>query len=454
MSKNASKSKDLDLICAHLFERKAFASSKDKEHIKLNKIRDVLALLGNPEQFYNSVHITGTNGKTSTAYLTTKIINAHGFHCGLFTSPHLTDVRERIQIDFKPISKSDFIMVYNKVMPIVEEYERSHYGEVDYYFSFFDILTIMACYTFMLYGVEFAVFEAGIGGRLDATNILDAKVCVITSVDYDHMQFLGNDLEEIAYEKAGIIKQDSNVFVSDCKELNAIFKSVSNDNNAKCFIENTDFSVTDSQIAVGGQVFSVKAVKGEYKNIALSLFGEYQAHNALLAICVAEEIFYSEHDSIPDVIISEVFRDVKIPSRFQQIQKNPDIFTDVSHNFQSVSELAKTLKSCLQFNYRIGVISISDDKECDKMIEEMSGVFDELIITQSSSARAKNGEYLFSIASKYYDDEQIYLVNDFVKAFETAEDVYRTAVNEGNYPCLVITGSAFLVGDYLRFAKS
>ncbi|MDR0950107.1 MAG: bifunctional folylpolyglutamate synthase/dihydrofolate synthase [Candidatus Ancillula sp.] len=420
---------------------------------RLRNMEQVLNLLGNPQNDFKVVHIAGTNGKTSTTMLTASLIKSFGLRCGTFTSPHLKSVCERIEIDGEPIAEIDFIDVYHQIMTAINEFEEQLDFD-DSPLSFFEVLTIMMFQYFSNQMVHFAVIETGLGGRYDATNLVKPEVEIITPIAYDHMAILGNNLEEIAMHKAGIIKPGTQVVIADNDkpEITALLTSEAEEIGAKPIVENRNIFVQESEMAVGGQAVTFETTRGVYQEIPLSLFGEHQAHNALVSLAAVEELF-SETDVIDEGVVRDAFLGVKVPGRFEQLKKdNLDditVIVDVAHNPQGAEVLAKTISSRDDFDFTIGVIAMSEDKDVDTYIANIQDSFDYVIATQYNMDRSMSADDLEEVLLDYFETDRVQVVDSVSLALERAKQLgsdYKTKFKDKN-PVVIVTGSVYTVGE-------
>ena len=274
-------------IYAHILTR----SPEHDFEPTLDRIRDACDLLGDPQRAFRVVHLTGTNGKTSTARMIDSLVRAHGLRTGLFTSPHLASVRERIQIDGEPIGKQAFVDLWLAVAPIIALADERSAGRGGPRLSFFEVFVILAFAAFADAPVDVAVVEVGLGGSWDATNVADGEVAVIGPVSLDHQQYLGSDLAGIAREKAGIIKPGASVVIAAQSEsVEPILREAVAAAGARAAWEGDEIDVATRVPAVGGQMVSLRTTAGTYDDCFVPLLGEHQAHNALLALAATEAL--------------------------------------------------------------------------------------------------------------------------------------------------------------------
>jgi len=422
-----------------------------KESLKLERIRDFLARIDNPQQSLRCIHIAGSKGKGSTCAFITYILREAGFRVGLYTSPHLSDFRERIRIlnsglkfqvsggDFEGmISEEELSGLVEKLKPAIEEYNRSSkYGAL----SFFELYTALAFVYFKEKKVDFAVLETGLGGRLDATNTVDPLVCAITSISYEHTQKLGNTLREIASEKAGIIKAHSSELIAP--SLNVV--SAPQEKEAMDVIEKKCKEIGAKLYEVGKDItykrnndkFSVRGVSGEYKDLKIRLLGEHQLVNAAVAIGVVEALRPFGINTGAEAI-RKGFNNAVWPGRCEVVSRNPLVVLDGAQNIASTRVLKKTIKGNFKYKKLILILGISKDKDIKGICNELYDLADEVILTQADNPRATEPEML----AKYFKDKAAHITNNVKEAKALAG---RRAKKED---LILVTGSLFVVGEF------
>jgi dihydrofolate synthase/folylpolyglutamate synthase len=441
-------------VLDEIFSRKA----KHKGDIKLLHIRNVLHRLGDPDFAFKSVVISGTNGKTSTARILESILRSFGFKTGLFTSPHLVSVTERIAVNGSPISEEQFTKIYEQVIPIVEEYEEELVlsEEATTTLSFFEVLTVMSIVAFASENVHFAVVEVGLGGRYDATNVLNSEVCIIAPIDYDHQEYLGSSLEQIAYEKAGIIRNADIIVLSEQAETvqEILSTEVEKAEKSAVFVQNRDFRKLDDYITAPnstGGIMNIQTSRGIYENLYLNLLGDYQVTNASLAIVAAEELIARDGHTLGFKALELALQDVTSPGRLEVLSFEPLIVIDVSHNPHGAENMVNSFRTSFEYDYVIAVVGISKDKDTEKMFEHYEDLLDCIILSENSSDQHYSTEDLKRIALKHYDQNDVYektSVNDAIDfAFELADDMHDLKV------AILITGSVITVGDALIYMQ-
>ena len=342
--------------------------------VGLDHTYDLLNRCGNPHNKLKTIHIAGTNGKGSTAAMLQNILRTSGLSVGLYTSPHLVNFNERIRVNGDPIS-DNFIVKFMK----------TYNDDIDKISStFFETTTVLALNYFYYKKVDIAIIETGLGGRLDSTNVLNPNLTIITSIDFDHQKILGNTINEIAHEKAGIIKKKTPLITTkQPKEILNIFIQRAEALNAKIEIVNDpDKIFIDS--------FSTKFVVDK-KEFSIPLLGEHQAYNASLAIKAAG-VFMQK---LSYQIINDGLRATVWPGRFQRLNKKLPIFYDVAHNSAGISTIRQTLKS-LNTPKKVGLIVLKEDKDVDYIAKSLRGLFDELIISSLPDSQLMDKNQLFN----------------------------------------------------------
>ena len=428
-------------VYAHILSR---APEHDFEPT-LDRVREACALLGDPETTFRVIHVTGTNGKTSTSRMIERLVRAHGLRTGRFTSPHLTSVRERIAIDGEPISAAHFVEVWQEVAPtihIVDTRSRQRGGPS---MSFFEVLTVMAFAAFADAPVEVAVVEVGMGGSWDATNVATGEVAVITPISRDHERWLGYELSGIASEKAGIIKPGATaVIAAQREEVEGVLLDAAEANHAQLRREGIDLEVISRRVAVGGQMISLGTTMGLYPDLYLPLHGEYQAHNALLALAAVEALL-SDGDALDPEIVGAAFAAVDSPGRLEVVRTSPTILVDAAHNPAGVEALVGAIEEAFDFTRLVGVVGILEDKDAESLLSALEPLLAEIVITRSSSMRALEVADLAEIAVEVFGEDRVHAVERLDDAIDLA--VQRA---EGEQPYgsgVLVTGSVTMAAE-------
>ncbi|MEV4949325.1 folylpolyglutamate synthase/dihydrofolate synthase family protein [Streptomyces sp. NPDC053755] len=412
----------------------------------VRRIAALMDVLGEPQRAYPSIHITGTNGKTSTARMIESLLTAFELRTGRYTSPHVQTITERISLDGAPISAEKFIETYEDIKPYVELVDARE----EFRLSFFEVLTAMAYAAFADAPVDVAVVEVGMGGTWDATNVIDASVAVVTPIDLDHTDRLGETPGAIAGEKSGIVKQGATVVLAqqpvDAAQV-MLKKAVEVD--ATVAREGMEFGIVSREVAVGGQLLTLRGLGGEYEAVFLPLYGAHQAHNAAVALAAVEAFFGigAEHARTLDVdTVRRAFASVSSPGRLEVVRSSPTVILDAAHNPAGARATADGISEAFGFSRLIGVISTSAEKDARGLLEAFEPILAEVVVTANSSPRATDVDALAAIAVEVFGDDRVVVEPRLDDAIEAAitlaeeEDEYAGAG-------VLVTGSIFTVGD-------
>lgn len=412
----------------------------------VTRIAALMDVLGEPQRAYPSIHITGTNGKTSTARMIEALLNAFELRTGRYTSPHVQSITERISLDGAPIAPERFIETYGDVKPYVEMVD----AQQPYRLSFFEVLTGMAYAAFADAPVDVAVVEVGMGGTWDATNVIDSTVAVVTPISLDHTDRLGATPAEIAGEKSGIIKEGATVILAqqpvDAAQV-MLKKAVEVD--ATVAREGMEFGVTSREVAVGGQLLTLRGLGGEYEEIFLPLYGAHQAHNAAVALAAVEAFFgigAEQARSLDIDAIRKAFASVVSPGRLEVVRSSPTVVLDAAHNPAGARAAADGISEAFSFSRLIGVVGTSGDKDVRGLLEAFEPIFAEIVVTQNSTDRALDADELAAVAVEVFGDDRVQVEPRLDDALEAAitlaeeEDEYAGAG-------VLVTGSVITVGE-------
>ncbi|MGA5124291.1 bifunctional tetrahydrofolate synthase/dihydrofolate synthase [Streptomyces pseudogriseolus] len=412
----------------------------------VDRIAALMDVLGEPQRSYPSIHITGTNGKTSTARMIEALLGAFDLRTGRYTSPHVQSVTERISLDGAPVSAERFVETYQDVRPYVEMVDAAQ----EYRLSFFEVLTGMAYAAFADAPVDVAVVEVGMGGTWDATNVIDAGVAVITPIDLDHTDRLGGTHAEIAGEKAGVIKPQATVVMAqqpvDAAQV-LLKKAVELD--ATVAREGLEFGVLDRQVAVGGQLMTLRGLGGEYTEVFLPLHGAHQAHNAAVALAAVEAFFgvgAQRAEPLDIDTVRRAFASVASPGRLEIVRRSPTVVLDAAHNPAGARAAAAAIGEAFDFSRLIGVVGASGDKNVRELLEAFEPVFAEVVVTQNSSHRAMDADALAAIAVEVFGEDRVQVEPRLPDALEAA---ITLAEEEGEFAGggVLVTGSVITVGE-------
>lgn len=417
-----------------------------KIHPSLERVQGVLDILGDPQHSYPTVHITGTNGKTSTARMTDALLSALGMRVGRFTSPHLMDVRERISLEGEPISAEGFVAAWEDIAPYVDMIDEKSTSAGGPVLSFFEVFTVMAYAAFADYPVDAAVIEVGVGGQWDATNVINADVAVITPIDLDHMTWLGSTVEDIAREKAGIIKPGQIVVIARQAHpsVEEILLARTREVGAVARVEGRDFEVVDSSIAVGGQMVTVRTPAATYTDVFLPLHGRHQAHNAACALVAAEAVMGGR--ALDGRIVEDGMMKVTSPGRMEIVRRSPTVIVDAAHNPHGARSLVKALEESFDFTRLVGVFSAMGDKDVEQVLVELEPHFDELVVTAMPGERALGLDALFEVAVDVFGEDRVHSVEGVDEAIVTAVHRAEATGDPATSAGVIVCGSVVLAG--------
>jgi dihydrofolate synthase/folylpolyglutamate synthase len=414
----------------------------------LDRVAALLDLLGNPQTAYPVVHITGTNGKTSTARMIDSLFTSIGLRTGRFTSPHLQVVTERISLDGVPIDPQRYIDAYRDIEPYLPLIDAKFPVRL----SKFEVLTAMAFALFADAPVDVAVIEVGLGGSWDSTNVADGKVAVIGPVDLDHMEFLGHDVVSIAKDKAGIIKPGAVAIIGEQRPevMTELLRQVA-DKDATVARAGQEFGVLGREIAVGGQLLKLQGLGGIYDEIFLPLHGRHQAANAANALAAVEAFFAAGPQSQLDQdAIRQGFAAVSSPGRLEPVRSAPTVLLDAAHNPHGATALAAALTEEFNFRKLVGVIAILADKDARGILTALEPVLAEVVLAENSSARSMPVDELAAIAKDIFGAERIVVEPQLPSAVETAIELAED-IGEPGQPLsgagVIITGSVVTAGE-------
>ena len=427
------------------------------------RMEALMDLLGSPQRNYPCIHIAGTNGKTSVARMIDALLTAFGQRTGRTTSPHLQAAVERISIDGQPISPARYVETYREIEPFVQLVDRqSESGELGPpgpAMSKFEVVTAMAFAAFADAPVDVAVIETGMGGRWDATNVVDAPVCVITPIGMDHMDYLGDTLAQIAGEKAGIIGAPrgdlvpvDTVAIIGRQQPEAMEVLLAQAVKAEAVVarEGSEFTVLSRQIAIGGQLLELRGLGGVYPDIFLPLHGEHQASNAVLALAAVEAFFGAGAQRQLDVeTVRSGFAAARSPGRLERIRSAPTVFIDAAHNPAGAAALASALSAEFGFRYLVGVIGVLADKDVTGILAALEPVLDVVVVTDNGSPRALDVEALGMVAEEIFGPDRVVRAATMPDAIEAATALAEDAGADGESTSgsgIVITGSVVTAG--------
>ena len=410
----------------------------------LERVRKALAMLGNPERAFRSIHITGTNGKTSTARMIEALLRERGLRTGRFTSPHLTSVRERMAIDGAAISREDFLAVWEEVNPVVELVDRESTAAGGPRMSFFEVFTVMAYAAFANAPIDVAVVEVGMGGLWDATNVIEADVAVILPVAMDHERWLGHTIEEIAREKVGIVKLGSFVVSAEQEDSVAqIVMDAAREAKARLVAEGPSLHLVSRETAVGGQLVTLQTPAARYEDVPLALKGEHQARNAAIALAAAEAFFGG--GAFAADVVEHAFMSVSSPGRLEIVRSSPTVVVDAAHNPHGAQATADALREYFPGRL-VGVVGMMADKDVEGFLGVLEPVLDAVVVTDIASDRAMDADELVDIAGGVFGDGRVFVERNLAEAIDRAAGLAES--DDGApmaSPAVVVLGSIQLV---------
>ena len=391
-------------------------SERNTTNLDLLRMKMILDIMGHPEQSFRVIHITGTNGKGSTARMAEAICRAYGMRTGLYTSPHLEHVNERIAIDGQQLSDDDFVDTWDQVKDLVAivDMKMDELGKPK--MSFFEVLTAMAIWKFADAPVDVAIVEVGMGGRWDATNVLDADAAIIGPVDMDHM---------------------------------AIIEAAAKENHANLVRDGVESEVVTRIPAVGGQVATLRTPNGTYTEVPIDKFGEHQAHNALAALCAAEVVI-PVNGALDGDLVAEALSHVRIPGRIEQIRTSPTIILDGGHNVNAAESLRAAIEENYDFQQLVGVVAMMGDKQVEEYLGVLEPLLSQVIVTENSwRDRVMPAEDLKKIADRVFGPERVTCIPELPDAIQEAVNMVDAddELGVGYGHGVLICGSFTTAGD-------
>jgi dihydrofolate synthase/folylpolyglutamate synthase len=411
----------------------------------LDRIRALTELLGDPQHAYPVVHLTGTNGKTSTSRMIDALLRALGLRTGRFTSPHLESMTERISVDGDPLSEEAFLDAYNDIAPYLEMVDTESVHPL----SFFETVVGMAYATFADAPVDAAVVEVGLGGAWDATNVADGRVAVVTPIGVDHSRLLGDTPEAIAVEKAGIIKPGATVVMAKQPPgAEEVLLARAAEVGATVLREGVDFAVTHRVPAVGGQMVRLQGLNAEYDEVFLPVYGPHQAHNAVLALAAVEA--FAGGEPLGGDVVHEAFEQATSPGRLEVIRRSPTIVLDAAHNPHGAEATAEAVQDSFTFSPLVGVVGVMADKDYEGVLAAFEPVFAAIVCTQNSTERAMPAEELAEVARGIFGVDRVHVARRLEDAIDQAATLaeaggsFGEAIGSGG---VLVTGSVITVGE-------
>jgi dihydrofolate synthase/folylpolyglutamate synthase len=440
-------SENLDPRLSQVIEELNSRWPENKIEPSLDRIKALLDYLGNPQETFRSIHLAGTNGKTSTSRMIDSLLRSFGIRTGRYTSPHLEDIRERISINGELITPEYFIYTYEDIKPYIDLVDQRS----DNPLSYFEVLTAMAYAAFADAPIDVGVIECGVGGAWDATNVINSDVAVMTPIGLDHQEYLGDTIAEIAHTKAGIFREGKpSVLAHQTREAAEVLIRESAKSESIPLREGLDFALLRRDVAVGGQLLSIQGLGGTYEDIFLPLYGRHQASNATLALVAVEAFLGGGAQQLDIDAVRDGFAQASSPGRLEVMRRNPTVIIDAAHNHHGALALREALSEEFAFDRIIAIVAILGDKDVTSFLSELVNIVDEVIITETTSPRAMPTEELFKIAIDIFESEQVSSASSIARAIELA-------IDKASHPTqtvgILVTGSVITVGQARALLK-
>lgn len=423
---------------------------ENKMEPRLAPLFRAMDVLGEPNKAYPIIHVTGTNGKTSTSRMIESVLRAHGLSTGRYTSPHLSKVTERISIDGHPVSDETFVRIWDEIRPYLQIVDAELEAEGQPRLTYFECLTILGFAIFADQPVNVAIIEVGLGGITDATNVGDGQVSVVTPISLDHTDLLGDTTEDIAYEKAGIIKPGG-YLISAAQPLDAaqVLLEKAKEVGVPFRFEGVEFGVESRTVAVGGQMVTVQGIAGRYPDLLVPLHGAHQAQNAAVAVAALEAFFGGEKE-LDFEVLQEGFAAVTSPGRLEVARTAPTIIVDAAHNPDGIKASAAALHEAFTFTRLVPVVGVLKEKDAEEILrqlkESLGDVAVEYCFTQSNSPRAVPAAELAELAIDLgFGEDNVHIAEKLDDALEWA--VERAEANDDLSGAVLVTGSITLVAE-------
>jgi dihydrofolate synthase / folylpolyglutamate synthase len=449
-----------DIYAARMREIEQEIFGRRPEHSinpSLERIASLVRLLGDPQRAYPVIHLTGTNGKTSTARMTEALLRARGLRTGLFTSPHLASIRERICVDGQPLDDERFVAAYDEIKPYLDVVDKTH----DVRLSFFEVLVGMAFSVFADAPVDVCVLEVGMGGTWDNTNVADGTVAVVTPISIDHARYLGSTVAEIAADKAGIIKPGAiAVLAQQPPEAAEVLLRRAAEVGASVAREGLEFGVIGRELAVGGQQVAIRGLLGDYEDLYLPLFGAHQAGNLACALAAVEAFARTPGDAdelemgatgLDPNIVRRAVATMTSPGRLEIVRRSPVVLVDAAHNPGGMAASVAAITEGFSFTDLVAIIAISEDKDVSGVLDELEPVAAHLVATANSSPRSMPAAALGAVASTVFGPDRVTIAERLDDAIEIGVALAdeADAAREGGpgKAGVLITGSVITAGE-------
>ncbi|KQY63664.1 MULTISPECIES: bifunctional tetrahydrofolate synthase/dihydrofolate synthase [unclassified Nocardioides] len=417
----------------------------------LDRIRAFTELLGDPQHSYPVIHLTGTNGKTSTSRMIDSLLRTMNLRTGRFTSPHVEKMSERISIDGEPLDDEAFVRAFNDVAG----YTHLVDSDQPHPLSFFETVVGMAFSAFADAPVDVAIVEVGMGGSWDATNVADGQVAVVLPIAIDHSKYLGDSATAIAQEKAGIIKEGAQVVIAEqTPEVAEVLLARAAEVHATVAREGMEFGVITRVPAIGGQTISLQGLRGRYDDLFLPLYGAHQAQNAAVALAAVEA--FAGDEALSDEVVREAFASVTSPGRLEVIRRSPTVVLDAAHNPHGAEATAAALEDSFAFSPLIGVMGVMADKDYEGVLAAFEPHFSHIICTQNSTDRSKSAEALAEVAREVFGEDRVTTTPRLADAIDQATTMAEAgeAISDTfGAGGVLVTGSVVTVGEARAMLK-
>ncbi|MBW9094775.1 bifunctional folylpolyglutamate synthase/dihydrofolate synthase [Microbacterium jejuense] len=416
---------------------------------RVERTRRVLELLDDPQRTYRVVHVTGTNGKTSTSRMIESLVRAHGLRTGLFTSPHLERFTERIMIDGEPIEDAAIADAWDEIVPFVDIVDAELEAADDAPLTFFELLTVLAFVAFADAPIDVLVLEVGMGGAWDSTNTADGDVAVFAPIDLDHADRLGDTIAEIATVKAGIIKDGAAVVSArQVPAAEAVLRAAADARGASIAFEGADFALAQQRLAVGGQQITVRGLAATYEDEYLPLYGAHQGFNAALAIAAVESLVGGGAQPIAGDVLADGLGGVTSPGRLQLVGAAPTVLVDAAHNPHGARALVSALRESFDFDEWGVVLGVLSDKDAAGIVDAIAPVAAHVFATSPDSDRAEDADAIADLAEAH--DLRVSVHRDLAEAADAA----RAWAAASDRRAVVIAGSVVLAGEALTLSAA
>lgn len=437
----------LEGVYAELLAR----APENKIEPRMEPMRRAMEILGEPNKAFPIIHVTGTNGKTSTARMIESLLRAHDVRTGRYSSPHLVSVTERIAIDGDSVDDETFVRIWHEIAPYLQIVDDELAAAGENKMTYFEAITVLGFAIFADAPVDVAIIEVGLGGITDATNVGDGQVSVLTPISLDHTELLGDTTELIAQEKAGIIKPGG-FLVSAAQPADAaqVLLERARELEVPYRFEGVEFGVENRTVAVGGQQLDLQGLAGRYPGILLPLHGEHQAQNAAVALAAVEAFIGGGETELNHDLVMEGFGAATSPGRLEVIRTAPSVLIDAGHNPDGIRASANAIKESFGFSKLVLVVGILAEKDAPAMLAELREAYIDLVedicITQSNSPRAiPAGELAGMALEAGFREEDLFVTERLDDALEWA--VGRAEASEDFGGGVLVTGSITLIGE-------